>query len=153
MSDLTPKQEAFCLAYIETGNASEAYRQAYDTQASAKTIHEKASRLLAEGKVRARLGELQQKNAEASGITVERITKMLADAYDLAMDNQVQAPAAAVSAALGLAKLHGHLVEKKHVIADHQHTHVQKSVSETAEWIRGVIRERAKSLPKGSLQN
>lgn len=25
---LTPKQEAFCLAYIETGNASEAYRRA-----------------------------------------------------------------------------------------------------------------------------
>ena len=24
MSKLTPKQEAFCLAYIETGNASEA---------------------------------------------------------------------------------------------------------------------------------
>ncbi len=26
--DLTPKQEKFCLKYIETGNASEAYRQA-----------------------------------------------------------------------------------------------------------------------------
>lgn len=26
---LTPKREAFCLAYIETGNASEAYRRAY----------------------------------------------------------------------------------------------------------------------------
>ncbi|SQE31532.1 Terminase small subunit [Mannheimia haemolytica] len=30
MTELTPKQEAFCLAYIETGNASEAYRQAYE---------------------------------------------------------------------------------------------------------------------------
>ena len=28
---LTPKQEAFCRAYVETGNASEAYRQAYPT--------------------------------------------------------------------------------------------------------------------------
>ena len=27
---LTPKQENFCLAYLETGNASEAYRRAYD---------------------------------------------------------------------------------------------------------------------------
>lgn len=26
---LTPKQEAFCLAYLETGNASEAYRHVY----------------------------------------------------------------------------------------------------------------------------
>ena len=29
MAGLTPKQEAFCQAYIETGNASEAYRTAY----------------------------------------------------------------------------------------------------------------------------
>ena len=29
---LTPKQEAFVLAYIETGNASEAYRRAYNAE-------------------------------------------------------------------------------------------------------------------------
>lgn len=29
MTGLTIKQEAFCQAYIETGNASEAYRTAY----------------------------------------------------------------------------------------------------------------------------
>lgn len=154
MSYLTPKQEAFCLAYIETGNASEAYRRAYDaSKTKDNVVHVKASELLANGKVAVRLGELQHKNAERAGVTVDRISKMLTDAYDLAMQGEVQAPAAAVSAALGLAKLHGHLVEKKHVIADHQHTHVEKSVSETAEWIRGVLRERAKSLPKGSLQN
>lgn len=32
IGQLTPKQETFCLAYIETGNASEAYRQAYDAE-------------------------------------------------------------------------------------------------------------------------
>ena len=45
-------------------NASEAYRQVYDTNASAKTINEKASRLLAEGKVRARFEALQGKVTE-----------------------------------------------------------------------------------------
>src|SRR5262249_60670019 len=50
--------------YIKTGNASEAYRQVYDTNASAKTINEKASRLLAEGKVRARVEALQGKVTE-----------------------------------------------------------------------------------------
>ena len=30
MNELTQKQENFCLAYIETGNASEAYRKAYN---------------------------------------------------------------------------------------------------------------------------
>ncbi|MHA0947931.1 terminase small subunit [Enterobacter ludwigii] len=29
MAGLTIKQEAFCQAYIETGNASEAYRRGY----------------------------------------------------------------------------------------------------------------------------
>ena len=29
---LTPKQEAFILAYLETGNASEAYRRAYNDE-------------------------------------------------------------------------------------------------------------------------
>ncbi len=29
MNNLTPKQEGFCISYIETGNASEAYRLNY----------------------------------------------------------------------------------------------------------------------------
>jgi len=29
---LTPKQQKFCYKYIETGNASKAYRQSYDTE-------------------------------------------------------------------------------------------------------------------------
>lgn len=32
MLGLIPKQEAFCEAYIGTGNASEAYRCAYDVE-------------------------------------------------------------------------------------------------------------------------
>ncbi|QPI62426.1 terminase small subunit [Vreelandella venusta] len=58
---LTAKQERFCLAYLKLGNASEAYRQAYSTKGmTPKTINEKASRLLAMGKIRARLEELNQ---------------------------------------------------------------------------------------------
>ena len=54
--NLTPKQEAFCLAYIETGNASEAYRQAYDAgKMSEKVIHNKASDLLKRGDIGVRL--------------------------------------------------------------------------------------------------
>jgi phage terminase small subunit len=32
----TDKMELFCLAYVETGNASEAYRRAYNTANMAK---------------------------------------------------------------------------------------------------------------------
>ena len=43
---MTIKQELFAQAYIETGNASEAYKRAYNTQANANTVYRKASQLL-----------------------------------------------------------------------------------------------------------
>ncbi len=56
---VSPKEEAFCLAIVEGLNKSDAYRKAYKPQrAKAKTIHEKASRIMARGKVRARVAEL-----------------------------------------------------------------------------------------------
>lgn len=58
--DLTPKQEAFCLAYVETGNASEAYRRSYSAgKMKAATINVKASELLADGKIAVRVKELR----------------------------------------------------------------------------------------------
>jgi phage terminase small subunit len=58
---LTPKEEAFCLAIVEGLSKSDAYRKAYKPQrAKPKTIHEKASRIMARGKVRARVAELME---------------------------------------------------------------------------------------------
>jgi phage terminase small subunit len=56
---LTPKEEAFCFAIVEGLSKSNAYRKAYKPlRAKAKTIHEKASRIMARGKVQARVAEL-----------------------------------------------------------------------------------------------
>ena len=58
---LTQKQAVFCQAYLRTGNASEAYRQAYNAGKMAEqTIWRKACAMLKKGKVRARVGELRQ---------------------------------------------------------------------------------------------
>ena len=47
MTKLTPKQEGFCRSYIETGNASEAYRINYSAEnMSQDTIKVKASLML-----------------------------------------------------------------------------------------------------------
>lgn len=76
---LTPKQEAFVRAYIETGNASEAYRKAYgadNTKDSA--VHVNASKLLKNTKVALRLAELQSKVAERHEITMDKIIRELA---------------------------------------------------------------------------
>lgn len=69
---LTPKQEAFCLAYLKTGNASEAYRQAY-AAANMKpgSINVNASKLLSSAKVALRLEELRGPAVAAAQMTLE----------------------------------------------------------------------------------
>jgi hypothetical protein len=62
---LTPKQETFVLAYLETGNASEAYRRAYDSgKMLPGTINRKAFELLENGKITARIADLKAILAE-----------------------------------------------------------------------------------------
>jgi phage terminase small subunit len=77
---LTPKQEAFCQAYIETGNASEAYRRAYDVSPDTKpeTINRKAIEVLQNGKVTARIEAARQQLAEKHEVTADRIVRELA---------------------------------------------------------------------------
>ena len=70
-SSLTPKQEKFCLVYLETGNASEAYRQAYDAKdMQDSTINRKAKDLLYNGKITARVQELRKPAVEAAQVTL-----------------------------------------------------------------------------------
>lgn len=114
MSELTAKQETFCLAYIETGNASEAYRRSYDVSADTKpeTIWSEASRLLADPKVSARVLALRELAREIALVSVGSITQELEDARTHAMKDPKGA-AAAVSAILGKAKLHKLMDEEK----------------------------------------
>ena len=60
MRSLTAKRERFCQEMVKPkANQSKAYRAAFNAHGmKAKTIHEKASRLMAEGKIRARIAEL-----------------------------------------------------------------------------------------------
>jgi phage terminase small subunit len=62
---LTPKQEAFVHAYLEAGNASEAYRRTYNVDPGCKpnTIEKRACELLQNGKVAGRLRELRERSA------------------------------------------------------------------------------------------
>jgi hypothetical protein len=83
---LTQRQEAFCLAFIETGNASESYRRAYKPKrSSAKTVNEEASRLLADPKVSTRVAELREGAAKNAGLTLEVHLSKLAELRDMAV--------------------------------------------------------------------
>lgn len=58
---LRPKQEKFCQEFIKCGNASEAYRQSYNTEKmKTETINRKAKELMDNGKITARIAELNE---------------------------------------------------------------------------------------------
>ena len=106
-SDLTAKQEAFALAYVETGNAAEAYRRAYDvrSQTQHSTIYSAASRLMADPKIAARVNELQEQAVELALYSKKQALEEYETARAGAMeDGQF---GAAVSAVTGKAKLFG----------------------------------------------
>ena len=75
---ITQKQENFCLAYIKTGNASEAYRRAYNTEnMTEKSIWEKACELKANVKVTERINELQAKAEKKAIMSLEERKELL----------------------------------------------------------------------------
>lgn len=78
MAKLTPKQEKFCQKYIETGNASEAYRQSYDCENMAdEAVHTEASKLLNNPKITLRLNELKTEHAKRHNTTVDDLLNEL----------------------------------------------------------------------------
>ncbi|MDE2421632.1 MAG: terminase small subunit [Gammaproteobacteria bacterium] len=103
---LTLKQEAFCKAYIELGNATEAYRQSYDAvKMQPATVNRKAKELIDNGKIAARLDELRAEHLERHNVTIDSLIIELEDARKTAKDNMN--PSAMVSATMGKAKLMG----------------------------------------------
>lgn len=70
---LTANQEAFCVELAKTGNASEAYRKAYDcSRMKAETIANKALILQQKGEIRVRLSVLRSDVRRASAVTLEQ---------------------------------------------------------------------------------
>ncbi len=84
---LTPKQETFARAYLERGNASEAYRRSYDAaRMKPTTVNESASRFLGNPAVAARLRALQAAAAQAHEITVEERVRTYTELARLALE-------------------------------------------------------------------
>lgn len=107
-TQLTPKQAAFCRLYLETGNASEAYRQAYvKSNLTPATVHVKASHLLNSDKIAARVCELQGELRQRHRVTVDSLLAELEEARQAALTAKKPQAAAAVTATMGKAKLAG----------------------------------------------
>lgn len=75
---LTTQQETFAQNIIMGMSQAEAYRNAYNTKKMTdKTVWEKASRLMATDKVRARVEELRSQVAKTAIMTAEERLKFL----------------------------------------------------------------------------
>lgn len=75
---LTQKQEAFCIAYLKTGNASEAYRQSYSAEKmKPETVNRTAKELLDNPKITARLAELNAAAVSAAVMTRQEALERL----------------------------------------------------------------------------
>ena len=87
---LTRKQLNFCSSYIKCSSKSEAYRESYDTESmKPETIHRKAVELFKNGKVTARIEELQNKIEKKELYTLEESIKKdlkLIQRYENALD-------------------------------------------------------------------
>ena len=102
---MTPKQELFAQAYLETSNASEAYKRAYNTQANANTVNRKASQLLKHPEVSTHITVLQNEQRKKHHLTLDDLLQELEQSRLLALEN-IQC-SAAISATMGKAKLLG----------------------------------------------
>lgn len=108
VAKLTEKQEAFCRVYIETGNASEAYRAAYDAENMAlPTVNRSAKALMDNRKIAARLEELRAPIIQKHNITVDSLITELEEARMAALTAETPQSSAAVSATMAKAKLVG----------------------------------------------
>jgi phage terminase small subunit len=84
---LTSKQEAFAQAIADGMGQADAYRMAYDAEGMKdNTVYPKASRMMNEGKIRARIDELKSQVVEKQLWTREMSVKGLIQAYRIAQD-------------------------------------------------------------------
>jgi|DEB0MinimDraft_10_1074344.scaffolds.fasta_scaffold48991_2 hypothetical protein len=81
MANLTPKQEAFCRnVAIRKLSQAKAYKEAYpDSSAEGNALYQKSSALMAKDKIKARVMELRDRQADRMMWNKERATEALLD--------------------------------------------------------------------------
>ncbi|MGL4517053.1 MAG: terminase small subunit [Shewanella sp.] len=106
--ELTPKQENFCMAYLELGNASAAYRSAYNTATMLpESVNRKAKEAMDNPKIARRIQELRVPIMQRHNVTIDSLIAELEEARLAALGAENPQSAAAVSATMGKAKLCG----------------------------------------------
>ena len=140
---LTPKQEAFAHKYVETGNASEAYRLVYDTRNMLPaTIASEASGLLRHPQISPMIDSLKAAQMASVDVTASDIVRV---AWDIARDGEAS-HGSRVSALALLAKRH-HEFSDKHEISSDVRLQAMQAVANMDE---ATLRALAESLRDSS---
>jgi len=120
---LTAKQEAFAQAIADGMGQADAYRMAYDAEGMKdSTVYPKASRMMNEGKIRARIDELKAQVAEKQLWSREMSVKALVQAY------REGSGAVKVSAVKELNAMHGYNEPSKLNITGSMIQRIQREV-------------------------
>lgn len=113
---MTPKQEHFARLFVETGNASEAYRQAYNAEnMKPETITNEAYKLLQDPDITAMIDGLKAEHRARHAVTVDDVIAELEQARQKALNAPTPQSGAAVSASMGKAKILGLIVDKAEI--------------------------------------
>lgn len=132
--NLTPKQDNFCRLYIELGNASEAYRRAYDAEdMNDNVVGVKAHELLNNGKIAVKVKQIRDEHMRRHNLTVGDLLAELEEARQAALGAENPQSSAAVSATMGKAKILG--LDKQ--VIDHQSSDGTMSVGALLQQISG----------------
>lgn len=103
-----PNEEKFAQSFVETGNASEAYRAAYKAdKMSDNAISVEAHRVKERPRVSLRIKELQGEIKQRHNVTVDSLLAELEEARQKALSAETPQSSAAVAATMGKAKLTG----------------------------------------------
>ena len=124
---MTPKQEQFARLYVETGNASEAYRQAYNADnMKPETVTNEAYKLLQAPDISAMVDGLKEEARQRHAVTVDDLLHELEQARAAALAAPTPQSSAAVSATMGKAKMLGLLVDKAEITAEAEISQVKQ---------------------------
>lgn len=124
---MTPKQEQFARLYVETGNASEAYRQAYNADnMKPETVTNEAYKLLQDPDISAMVDGLKEEARQRHAVTVDDLLSELKQARAAALAAPTPQSSAAVSATMGKAKMLGLLVDKAEIKAEAEISQVKQ---------------------------
>jgi len=116
---LTQKQMSFCMRYIESGNASAAYRQCYNAgKMKPETVNRKATELLANGTITARIELLQEEAKKRFEVSVEKKKAWLVEVIEHSLKDESWDGSEVIRAISELNKMDG----------DHASTKIENSV-------------------------